>query len=504
MYHQDDEEKKLNEEEQPKDEPADETDADSEPADEDVPETDETSEDAAEDPSDEATEYAPADDKTPSDNGGYSYGYTDPYPPKKGGNNSSGTVIAVLLACIVVFAAVMGVGIWRLSKTASTESTTTAATEAATLGDSSQTATGTQSAEATTAASIEVKLEDVYISPESTVTSNTATEITDMLAKCYASCVQIEIYKNESYAGSGSGVIYTADGYILTNYHVVGSADINGYKILVRLTDGTEYVAEYVCGDLDEDIAVIKIAKTDCTYATIGNSDTSVLGETVYAIGNPNGVGITITSGVLSSKNKSGAVQSSNVTVLMDGMFLFSAPINGGSSGGGLFNAKGELIGIVNSKGYYDKSGNALEGMSQAIPISKVVACVNTLVENDGYVPGKAKLGVVVSSTTIRFTTYSTVITKVIEDSDAANAGLEVGDIIVAIGGRNLWTTANSYGLISDYDALHFLLLEYSVGDSTTITVYRPTTTTSGGRTTTVYNEVTLDVTFTNFNYNEY
>ena len=490
MYHQDDEEKKLNEEEQPTEEPEYE----------DAPESEDKPEGAPE--SDDAPEGdAPSD----GGSGGYSYGYTNPYPPKSSKNGSSVTVIAILMACIVVFAVVMGVGILRLSKAAATESTTTAA-EAVTGVSSGTSATGSDAhaSEAATETSNDAKITDVYISPESTVTSNTTTELTDMLARCYASCVQIELYKSESYAGSGSGVIYTADGYILTNYHVVGPADINGYKILVRLTDGAEYVAEYVCGDLDEDVAVIKISKTDCTYATIGNSDASVLGETVYAIGNPNGVGVTITSGVLSSKNQSGAVQSSNVTVLMNGLFLFSAPINGGSSGGGLFNAKGELIGIINSKGYYDKSGNVLEGMSQAIPITKVVACVNTLAENDGYVPGRAKLGIVVNGISIRLTSYYTVVTKVIENSDAETAGIEIGDIIVAVGDQNLWSVANAYGLISDYDALHYLLLNYSIGDSTTITVYRPTTTTSGGRTTTVYNEMKLDVTFTDFNYNEY
>ena len=511
MYCQDDEEKKFQDDEDltPKaDEEKSENDGEAEQSDE-----------QADDLSDSEQPKETTDDETPSggsgyDNGYHSYSYNQTPPPKKSGkSNSSMTVIAVLLACIVLFVAVMVIGISRMAEPSSTtDNTSVAATNeiSSAVGDQSETTSTeiTSGSETSTAATngspSVVRINDIAISPESTVTSDTTTEITNLLAKCYAACVQIELYSNSTYLGCGSGVIYTTDGYILTNYHVAGPASINGYTLRVILTDGSEYEAVYVCGDLEEDVAVLKIDKNDCTAAVIGNSDASVIGETVYAIGNPNGVGITITSGVLSSKNKSGAVQSQNVTVPMSGMFLFSAPINGGNSGGGLFNAKGELIGLVNSKGYYDKSGNALEGMSQAIPIATVIKCVNTLAETGGYIPGRAKLGVVVSSQSIRFTTYHTYVTKVNENSAAADAGIQVGDIIAALDGHNLQATAASYGLISDYDALHYLLLNYSVGDSATITVLRPTTTSYMGYTTTTYDEITLDITFTDFNYNEY
>jgi len=500
MYYQDDEEKKTFQDGESASDDNEDT-ADGEDTADDVTDIEDT-------PVSDEQYDRPSDYKTTG--GGYGdgrrYAY-EPTPPKKGGN-SSFSVIAVILACIVVFAGIMGVGIWRLSNAAtSTDSTTTAVTEglSGTSADQSSTLSGENNSTAQTNGTVgSVQISDIVISPESTVTSDTTTEVTNLLAKCYASVVQIELFSDETYLGCGSGVIYTTDGYILTNYHVAGPASINGYKILVILTDGSEYEAQYVCGDLEEDVAVLKIAKDDCTAAVIGNSDASVLGETVYAIGNPNGVGITITSGVLSSKNKSGAVQSQNVTVPMSGLFLFSAPINAGNSGGGLFNAKGELIALVNSKGYYDNSGNSLEGMSQAIPIATVVDCVNTLAENGGYIPGRAKLGVVVSSQSIRFSTYNTSVTKVNENSAAAAAGIKTGDIIVALDGTNLWSFANSKGLISDYDALHYLLLNYSIGDTAKITVLRPTTKENMGYTTTTYEEITLDITFSNFNYNEY
>lgn len=469
-------------------------------------------------------EYTVKEEKIPNDNIGKNYNYsptpeqpsgTTKKPKKKNGVYVSGAAIAVLMICVIVFVGVMSIGIWKIADymrspvdTSGDPAVTTPVDTSSSKQQPTPTEPDATSGKQPVSPSGDSSISGAAITPSGTVTSNTSTPETDMIANCRKSVVEISLYSNNTLLGHGSGVIYTTDGYILTNYHVVTDTKLTGYTAVVRLFDGTEYEAAYVCGDLETDITVIKINKNDCVAATIGNSDTSVVGERVYAIGNPNGDGITVTEGILSAKNRSLDVQSSNVTIRLSNMLLITAPINAGNSGGGLFNAKGELIGIVNSKTYYDKSGNTVEGEGMAIPSARVVACVDTLVANDGYIPGKAKLGVTINSRTLssgwNSITYYTCVTKVAEDSAAEVAGIKEGDIITALGDVNLIQYKNQNGLLSDYDALHMILLGYKTGDSTTVTVLRPeTTSTMNGYQSTTYKEVTLDITFLDFNYSK-
>ena len=479
---------------------------------------------SAEETNDLATEeYTVKEDESPKFNSDNNYNYrptlqqpgeTAKEPKKKKGVYVSGAAIAVLMICVIVFVGVMSIGIWKIADymrypvDTSGNSSTIPADTSSSKQQNTPTEAATTSGNQSVIPSGNSSISGAAITPSGTVTSNTSTPETDMISNCRKSVVEISLYSNNTLLGHGSGVIYTTDGYILTNYHVVTDTKLTGYTAVVRLFDGTEYEAEYVCGDLETDITVIKIDKNDCVAATIGNSDTSVVGERVYAIGNPNGDGITVTEGIISAKDRSLDVQSSNVTIRLTNMLLITAPINAGNSGGGLFNAKGELIGIVNSKTYYDKSGNIVEGEGMAIPSARVVACVDTLVSNDGYIPGKAKLGVTINSKTLssgwNSVTYYTCVTKVAEDSAAAVAGVKEGDIITAIGNVNLIQYKNQNGLLSDYDALHMILLGYKTGDSTTLTVLRPeTTSTMNGYQSTTYKEVTLDITFLDFNYSK-
>lgn len=453
--------------------------------------------------------------------GNYNYNNYGSYngnnePPKKKKSSSSAPAIAVLTMCAVIFLAVIGFGAYKIydyqKDPDHTDSPTTSdSSSTSTTASSSNEASGTEySGVVVPSGTGKSNIDAVVVDPSSTNTSKTTTPETDIIAKCYASCVEIDLYSGETHLGAGSGVIYTADGYILTNYHVVSSTALSGYRVIVTLADGSQYEASYVCGDLETDISVIKIDKDDCPYATIGNSNTTVIGETVYAIGNPDGKGLTVTDGRISALNRDGVVQSSNVTISMTGMFLFSAPVNAGNSGGGLFNINGELIGIVNAKGYYGTDGSTLEGTAFAIPIAKAINCVNTLGVNNGYIPGRAKLGVTVDingkSISSGWTTvkYSAYVTAVSENSSAALAGIKVGDIITAIDGVNLMQYKNTNGLLSDYDALHMLLMTYKTGDTAKITVMRPEVrTTDFGYQATTYTEITLDLTFVDFNYSE-
>lgn len=460
-------------------------------------------------------------EEEPADGGSYHQSETPSpaeQPKKKKGMFVPGAAIAVLLVCAIVFVGILGVGAWKIAEYMKSPTDAGSTTEVTTPADTSKSnnqTTPTENSSGNGQTSItpsgDSSLDGAVIPLSSTVTSNTTTAETAMIEKCLHSSVVIKLYVGETLASGGSGVIYTKDGYIMTNFHVVETLANGTRKAVVVLYDGSLYEATYVLGDMDRDIAVIKIDKDDCEPATIGNSETSVVGERVYAIGNPNGEGITVTEGILSAKNRSSAVRSTNFTITSDDLFLVTSPINAGNSGGGIFNAKGELIAIVNSKTYYDKSGNVVEGEGMAIPISEAVKTINTLIENDGYIPGRAKLGVTVNisgrtlSSGWTATVYYTCVTKVTEGTGAEKAGIQVGDIITAINGVNLQQYKSVNGLISDYDALHMILLGYNVGDTVEVTVLRPesTSTSAGGYQTVTYTEVTVTLTFVDFNYSK-
>ncbi len=176
--------------------------------------------------------------------------------------------------------------------------------------------------------------------------------------------------------GSGSGVIISSDGYILTNNHVVESAkDIN-----IRLHDGTEYVAKVIGTDSKTDIAVLKVDATNLKPVTIGDSDKLVVGETAVVIGNPLGeLGGTVTNGIISALEREITLDGSKMNLIQT-----NAAINPGNSGGGLFNSKGELVGIVVAK----SSGLDIEGLGFAIPINDVKDVISDIL-NLGYVSGR-------------------------------------------------------------------------------------------------------------------
>lgn len=218
---------------------------------------------------------------------------------------------------------------------------------------------------------------------------------TEVAAKISPSVVAItteQVVTSQSWYGSyvssgaGSGVIITSDGYILTCAHVIEGAD----TITVTLEDGTEYTAEVVGSDTADDIAVIKIDATDLTAAEIGDSDSAEVGETVYADGNPNGtLSGTITSGILSALNREITVEVSDGVTSTLTVLQTSAAVSPGNSGGGLFNAKGQLIGIVNAKSSSEDS----EGLGFAIPINTAMEIANDIINNGAYAVSESDSG---------------------------------------------------------------------------------------------------------------
>lgn len=247
-------------------------------------------------------------------------------------------------------------------------------------------------------------------------------------------------------SGAGSGVIYTEDGYIITNNHVVEGAE----QITVKLNDGTTYNATLVGADSQSDIAVIKIDASGLTPAILGDSDTIAIGETAIAVGNPSNLGVTSTDGIISALNRSVTVEGNTMNLIQT-----SAAISPGNSGGGLFNSRGELIGIVNAK---NADENA-EGLGFAIPINTVKSVAQDLIEN-GYVTGRPALGITVVSITDAQTamqygvsTLGAYVQSVSEGSGAANAGMKVGDRIVSVGTKTVTTATDVTNALQDYAA---------------------------------------------------
>lgn len=258
-------------------------------------------------------------------------------------------------------------------------------------------------------------------------------------------------------SGAGSGVILTEDGYIITNHHVVSGAS----QVKVRLTDGTEYDASVVGSDSRTDIAVIKIEATGLTPAAIGDSDALSVGEYVLAVGNPLGnFGGSVTDGIISGLDRSISINDNVMQVLQT-----NAAVSPGNSGGGLFNARGELIGIVNAK----SSDSDAEGLGFAIPINTATHIADELMQN-GFVSGRPQMGVMVVAITDAQTAYEygvnqlgVYVKSVNEGSAAERAGLKPGDRFISIDN----TFINSTGNITS------VLDEHQVGDTISIQIVR-------------------------------
>ena len=263
-------------------------------------------------------------------------------------------------------------------------------------------------------------------------------------------------------ASSGSGFILTTDGYIVTNYHVVADAQ----AIQVTLYSGAEYEAQYVGGDEDYDIAVLKIDATDLQAVTLGDSDELNVGDHVLAIGNP--------LGELTFSMSGGMVSSVNRTINVDGtpfnMIQTDTSINPGNSGGPLLNSYGEVVGIVSAKySSTGSSGESVEGLGFAIPINDVSSMIQDIMTN-GYVTNRAYLGATIGTLNASMAqqyrydiTEGAFVYSVEEGGPADQAGLQLGDVITAIDGTE----------ITSLDDLTAAKKNYVTGDTSTLTVYR-------------------------------
>ena len=266
--------------------------------------------------------------------------------------------------------------------------------------------------------------------------------------------------QNQVESGAGSGVIISSDGYILTCAHVVSGAS----QITVTIGD-TDYTATVVGEDDTSDVAVLKIDATGLTPATVGDSDSLSVGDSVLAVGNPLGeLGGTVTSGIVSALNRSVTIQGTSSTNTMS-LIQMDASVSPGNSGGGLFNMNGELIGLVNAK----SSSSDAEGLGFAIPINDAIQVAQDLLEN-GYVSGRPYMGITYIAVTdaqtaaqFNVNAYGVYVVDVVQGGPADKAGLKVGDRIVSIDCTE----------IAQKDDLGTLMQQHTAGDTLSITVAR-------------------------------
>ena len=258
-------------------------------------------------------------------------------------------------------------------------------------------------------------------------------------------------------SGAGSGVIISQDGYILTCAHVVSGAT----SVKVQLNGSDEsYDATVVGQDSTSDIAVLKIDATGLTPAVIGDSDALAVGEVAVAVGNPLGtLSNTVTDGIVSALNRQVTVQDNDMTLIQT-----DASISPGNSGGGLFNANGELIGIVNAKSSYSEA----EGIGFAIPINTAMEIGQQLIENGSV--ARPALGVKIMDVTdaqtaqqLGVSTMGVYVVEVTKGSGADAAGVQAGDRVLAVD-----DTA-----VSDSSALKNYLKDKGIGDTVNLQVER-------------------------------
>lgn len=296
--------------------------------------------------------------------------------------------------------------------------------------------------------------------------SGNVMSVPDIVKKVKPSVVGISSEFGGATVSTGTGIIMSDDGYIVTNAHVVQNTE-NGITeragcVTAVLSDSSECRAEIIGADSRTDLAVIKISPDglDLTPAEFGDSDSLMEGELAIAIGNPLGFELygSTTCGIISALNRKITVGEYEMNLIQT-----DAAINPGNSGGPLLNGKGQVVGINSSKIISDYA----EGIGFAIPISSAKGIIDDLIEN-GYVTGRPMIGISGENISEKTAKYYNLpqgvcVRFITPDSAADVSGIEIGDIIIALNGESIFTM----------EELNKRLDDLSAGDTVNLTVYR-------------------------------
>ncbi len=393
--------------------------------------------------------YVPPQNSRNQQAGGYNfnqqpaYPRTDIEPPKKSGGKKA--IIAIVAVCIVVALGVIATSFFGGGNV-----------------NPQQTTAPGQGGDAIS--------DDVTINAiQTTAPSNYLSEINSVFVaeKVRPSVVGVMTYMNGQLAGEGSGILWGEDAthtytYVVTCAHVI---DDPGVTYGVLLLGGKTYEAEKVATDTRTDIGVLKIKATGLPLAEIGDSSTLKIGEPIYAIGNPGGAEYfgSITDGIVSAIDRSVSATYTMTCI------QHNAAINPGNSGGALVNTAGQIVGINSSK----IASTDFEGMGFAVPTSIAQTVVEALIKYN-YVPNRPKLGIQYAEVSA-YQLYSMVVSikglpqgslviaGISADSSLANTKAEVGDLIIAVNGKDM----------DDSSVLLDLIDTGTVGDTLTLTLCR-------------------------------
>lgn len=271
----------------------------------------------------------------------------------------------------------------------------------------------------------------------------------------------------EEITGTGTGIVMTEDGYIITNAHVIYTTDYNAGEAKsasVLFSDKKEYEAKIIAYDVETDLAVLKVDETGFTPATFGNSDELRVGELVIAVGNPLGFELfgSVTSGIVSALNREISINEKNMTLIQT-----DAAINSGNSGGPLLNSCGQVIGINSAKMSSSYGSASVEGLGFAIPINDAKIIIDDLI-NNGYVSGRPQIGITTVDIDEAYSSYlglpmGVYVRSISENSAAEEANIRIGDVIIGINDE----------AVTSADELNAVKNQFKAGDTITLKIYR-------------------------------
>ncbi|MEE0109915.1 MAG: trypsin-like peptidase domain-containing protein [Oscillospiraceae bacterium] len=387
----------------------------------------------------------------------YGTGPTEP-PKSRGGLVALMLILIIFLSGIITVLGVLNIKLFHQLQTRQENELSISFTTESTVPEDAPISMASEPAQYSDAPFVSMDLQQAPAGVEN-VPAQGGLSLQDIYTRNIDSVVSITCSKRSS-TSSGTGVILSQDGYIVTNAHVVEG----GSSITVQLTDDRTFSASIVGSDEISDLAVLYIAAEGLTPAQFGDSSSLRVGDTVVAIGDPLGVEFrgTYTNGIVSAINRDVDVDGRTMTLIQT-----NAALNSGNSGGPLINCYGQVIGINTMKigTYTDSAG--VEGLGFAIPSATVKDVVDQLI-TQGYVSGRPTLGIEGEALSTFYQHYYRMpaglyITAVERSSDAYTKGIEDGDILISVNGTR----------VISMDDLKAVLYECEVGQTVQTVIYR-------------------------------